>query len=276
MSALIGQINRILNGAFDAMLWPFRSLDPLWGLTAVSLLTGVLMLWIFGRVSDQDSIRSVRDRIRGNLIGIRLFGDDLGMLFRLQARIFRQTMTYLRFAMLPMVVLLVPVLLVLVQLNLRFAVRPLVPGEAAVVKLTLRGASPFDQGVSLEAPTGVSVETPGVRMPDRGEVAWRVRAVEPGEYQLTARAGGDEVGKRIVVGDGWRAISPLRSSSWVDLLLYPGEPPIPSGNGIRSVEVGYSALPLSLFGFGVDWLLFFFVASIAFGFAFRRPLGVEI
>jgi len=42
------------------------------------------MLWIFGKLSDQDTIHEIRDRIRGNLLGIRIFGDEIGTLFRLQ------------------------------------------------------------------------------------------------------------------------------------------------------------------------------------------------
>jgi len=37
------------------------------------------MLWLFGKVSNQDTIREVRDRIRGNLIAVRLFGDGIAL-----------------------------------------------------------------------------------------------------------------------------------------------------------------------------------------------------
>jgi len=269
-------LNRVLTGLFDLVFLPFRSLDPLWGLGVVSLVAGILMLWIFGKVSDQERIRSVRDRIRGNLIGIRLFGDDLGLLFRLQLRIFRQTLTYLRHALWPMLVLLIPVLLILVQLNLRFGARPLEPGESTVLTLTLRQASPLEQDVELSVPTGVTVETPGVRIPSRREVAWRLRVEQPGRHRVTVRAGSDSVEKQLVAGGAWSAVSTLRTAGLVDGLLYPGEPLIDRTSTIASVEVRHAPLPLSLFGFGVDWLLFFFVASLASGFAFRRLLGVEI
>jgi len=47
------------------------------------------MLWIFGKVSNQDAIHKVRDRIRGNLLGVRIFGDEIGIMFRLQGKILR-------------------------------------------------------------------------------------------------------------------------------------------------------------------------------------------
>ena len=268
--------NRLLTGLFDLVFLPFRALDPLWGLAVVSFVAGVLMLWIFGRVSDQERIRDVRERIRGNLIGIRLFGDDLALLFRLQLRIFRQTVTYLRHAMWPMVVLFVPVLLILTQLNLRFAARPLAPGETTVLTLELRQGSALDQEVVLHVPPGVTVETPAVRIPSRREVAWRLRVDEPGRHRVTLEAGGQRVEKELVAGGRWADVSTLRTAGLVDALLYPGEPLIDRASPIAAIEVRHAPLALSLFGFGVDWLVFFFVASLVSGFAFRRLLGVEI
>ena len=103
-------------------------------MTAISFVSGVVMVWIFGKVSDQDTIRQVRERIRGNLIGVRLFQSDIGVVLQLQRRIFGDTFSYMRYALVPMVVLLVPVVLIMTQLNLRFAARPLEPGESAVIK----------------------------------------------------------------------------------------------------------------------------------------------
>lgn len=273
----MGLINRIMTGLFDLVLFPFRSLDPMWGLTWVSLLVGVLMLWIFGKISNQDAIKVTRDRIRGNLIGIRLFGDDLGMLFRLQATIFGQILTYLRYTMLPMLIMLVPLVLILIQLDLRFMTRPLEPGEQTVVKVKLRELSPVSSGVELSAPDGVTIETPGVRIESEREVAWRVRIDEPGDYMLTLSTGSDNVEKQLVASGRWAKVSRERTGAGLlDKIFHPGEATIPGSNAIESVRIHYAPLALSIFGFGVNWLLFFFVASLAFGLAFKRVLGVEI
>ena len=274
----MGLINRAMTGLFDLVLFPFRSLDPMWGLAWVSLLVGVLMLWIFGKVSNQDAIKVTRDRIRGNLIGIRLFGDDLGMLFRLQATIFRQTLTYLRYAMMPMLIMIVPLVLVLIQLDLRFMTKPLEPGEKTVVKIKLRDLSPVSNEVQLSVPDGVTIETPGgVRIESEREVAWRVRVDEPGDYLLTLRAGADSVQKQLAASGRWANVSRERTGAGlIDKIFHPGEAPIPGANAIESVSIQYAPLSLSMFGFGIDWLLFFFVASIVFGFAFKRVLGVEV
>jgi hypothetical protein len=269
-------LNGGLTWIFDVILMPFRSLGPWWSVVVVSLLTGILMLWLFGKVSNQDAIRVVRDQIRGNLIGIRLFGDDLGLLFRLQGRILRQTLTYLKFAAIPFLVMLVPVILILIQLDLRFAYRPLHEGETTVVTVRVSDPALVDGGVSLEVPDGLEIETRGVRIPSLGEVAWRVRAKGPGEHTLTIRAGEESFRKDLVVSHRWANVSRVRSADVLEALIHPGEKPLSPSGPITSIAVVYPEEPLPLLGWELYWMIPFFILSIAFGFALRRPLGVEI
>ena len=158
-------------------------------MTTISLVSGVVMVWIFGKFSEQDTIKQLRERIRGNLIAVRLFQSDIGVVLQLQRRIFGDTFSYMRYALVPMAVLLVPVLLIMTQLNLRFAARPLEPGESAVVKAYVRDAGLLDTEVSLEVSDGMTVETPAVRIPAAREVAWRVRAQTQGGHRMKVRIG---------------------------------------------------------------------------------------
>jgi hypothetical protein len=269
--------NASINGLFDLLFWPFQLLSPFWSLAIFSLVAGVFMLWIFGLTSDQDRIRTIRERVRGNLIGVRLFGDDLGTMFRLLGRLLVDNLIFLRYAVIPILVMLVPVILIIVQLNLRYAAVPLEPGEAALVKVTLRDAATIDGGVELEAPDGITVETPGVRIAGLREVAWRIRAERPGTYRLVVRAANETVKKKLQVGEGRGAVSTLRTGkNLAEVLLYPGEPPLSGSGAVEAVEVKYRSLDLSLFGWSIPWLAVFLVLSILSGFAFRRVLGVEI
>ena len=108
------------------------------------------------------------------------------------------------------------------------------------------------------------------------EVAWRIRAEREGDYRLLVRAGDTVVEKELRVGSAWGPTSSLRSSGFTDLLLYPGEPPIAQSDVVKTIEIRYRRLDLSMFGWSVDWLVLFFVLSIASGFAFRKVLDVEI
>jgi uncharacterized membrane protein (DUF106 family) len=276
MSSLLKMLNGAVTWLFDVMFLPVRGMGPLWALLIFSVLTGVLMLWIFGKVSDQDTIKVVRDRVRGHLLGIRLFGDDVGTLFLLQWRLLRDNAIYMKFALLPMLIMLVPVLLILAQLNLRFEMQPLEPGQIALVKVQVRDAQTIRDGVTLEVPDGIVVETPAVRAPSILEVAWRVRAENPGSHVMRIHADNAPVEKTLVIADHWGATSSLRTSGVIDGFLYPGEAPIDPASGIVSIEVTYPGLPLRIFGFELHWMVIFFVVSLVAGFALRGPLGVEI
>ncbi|MEE2638916.1 MAG: hypothetical protein VYE68_16975 [Acidobacteriota bacterium] len=105
--------------------WPLRGLTPIWPLAAISAAAGMFLVWLFGKTSQQDRIRSVRGRVRGNLSGVKLFPHDIGVVLRLQRVIFVDTLRFMRLALAPMLIMTMPVLLIMTQLDLRFAARPL-------------------------------------------------------------------------------------------------------------------------------------------------------
>ena len=277
MVMMVDIVNRLLTPVIDLVCWPLRTLTPIWAITAISLVSGVGMVWIFGKLSDQTTIKKLRERIRGNLIGVRLFQSDIAIVLRLQRRIFGDTFSYMRHAMWPMVVLLLPVVLIMTQLNLRFSARPLDPGEPALVKVYFHDVTALDENVRLEVGDGLTLETRGVRIPSTREIAWRVRAESNGEHLIVVRVGGQTLETRLIAGGPWRAIPQRRTGrGMLDTLLYPGEPPIPSNHLVEAVQIVYPALDIKTFGWSINWLVAFFVLSIAFGFAFKNVLGVEV
>ena len=276
MGALVTLINSVLTPIFDVICWPFRALAPIWALAVISFASGIFLVWLFGKTSDQDRVREVRDRIRGNLIGVRLFQHDIGVVLRLQGKIFGDTFRFMGLALVPLLIMLVPVLLIMTQLQLRFDVRPLEVGEPVLVKALVREASTLDGTVALEVPDGVTVETPPVKIRSTREIVWRLRVDRAGDHALVVRVGDEVLEKKIVAGGGWRPVSYLRSSCALDTLLYPGEPPIAADHPVEAVEVAYPPQDLSLFGVGVNWLVGFLLLSMACGFAFKGVLGVEV
>lgn len=277
MVSAIDLLNRVLTAVFDVVCRPFQTLAPIWALTAISLVTGVAMVWIFGRISNQGAIREIRDRIRGNLIGVRLYRHEVGVMLRLQGRILRDTASYMKHSVMPMFVLIVPVVFIMAQLNLRFAVRPLAVGEPALVKAYVRDAALLDRSVALDASAGVRVETPPVRISSTRELAWRIRAVEPGRHGVTVRVGDETVETVVVAGSGWGPVPQRRTGRGaLDVLLYPGERPIAATLPVEAIEIGYPVLQMEAFSVPVDWLIGFFVLSLAFGYLLKGALGVEL
>lgn len=279
MYATVYALNCAITRGFEGLLRPLRFLGPFGSLTLISLLTGLLMVWIFGRVSNQKAIARTRGKISGNLIAVRLFQNDIRVFLSLQGRILRDTFTYMRYSLKPMLVLMGPVVLIIIQLQLHYHYRPMKEGERALVTVRMHeNRLPGDPAkITLTVTDGILIETPGVRIPSEREICWRIRANKEGTHTLAVWSAGREVTKELVVGPQWATLSSLRSGgNLLDLLLYPKEPPIDPSSGIASIEVAYPELEIRFLGVDVDWLLAFFVLSIAFGFAAKGFMGVQV
>jgi uncharacterized membrane protein (DUF106 family) len=279
MTGAVQTFNRLFTGGFDLLFLPLSPLDPFLSLTVFSVLTGLLMVWIFGRVSNQKKIRRIKDRIQANLIAVRLFQNSITVFFRIQGRIFLNTLTYMGLSLKPMIVMIVPVLLILIQLHGRYAARPLEVGEIAVVTVEVAGPELLSRpgGVRLEAGEGIVVEAGPVRIPSRREVVWRVRATEDGEHALEVLAGDDRIVKGIVTGKAAGFISERRTGAGLlDMLLHPGEAPLDPSAPVTSVSIGYPQGEITFLGWNIHWLIWFFVLSIVSGYLLKGLLGVEL
>ncbi len=279
MTSVVSILNTIVTFLFGLVYWPLKWLGPFWSMVALSLLGGIFMIWIFGKVSNQDAIQRTRDRLSSELIALRLFKDDLRVFFGIQFQVLAWTLKYLRHSLVPMLILMVPTMIILIQLNLHYGFRPLRVGEQTLVKVKLRDQSALGRGaeISLKAPDSLKIETPGVRVEEMKELSWRVRGVSPGSFDLTVSDGKMSVTKNVVVGGRLEGVSSMRTGEhWLTSLLYPGEAPIPSQSAIESIEIRYPELDISILGKSINWLILFLVLSLVFGYAFKGVLGVKI
>jgi hypothetical protein len=271
----MGYFNYAITGLFDVLLWPFRTLPPIWGLAFVSVLTGIVMLFIFKLTSRQERIRAAKDLIKGYLLQIRLYRDDLSLMFAAQKGILKANLTYLKYSVVPIAFIIVPVVLIMIQLNLRYGAAPMEPGQTFIVKAVFDRRIPDD--VALSGGGVFTVETPPVRIERLREVDWRVRADESANGELTIIADGGEVAKKVIVGAGpLRRIPTKRASGLYDQLMFPGEAPIESATGVKSIEVIYPPPGLYVLGIGFSWIIVFFALSVVGGFALKGIFKVEV
>jgi hypothetical protein len=279
MISVVSIFNSAVTFLFGLAYEPLKWLGPLWSMVILSWLAGILIIWVFGKVSNQDAIHRTRDRLSAELIGLRLFKDDLRVFFGIQGQVLVWTAKYLRHSLVPMVILMVPTILILIQLNSHYDVRPLRVGEQALVKVKLRDPATLARGtdISLSSPDNLKIEAGGVRIETLKEICWRVRGVSPGRFDLTVSDGQEKVTKRAAVGGRMEGVSSLRTGGhWLTSLLYPSEAPIPSQSAFESIEILYPALDIFILGKHVNWLVLFLVLSLGFGYACKGFLGVQI
>lgn len=272
-------VNSVLGELFNILFLPFRSFHPWSGMVFISLLTGLLMLLIYRLTSDQAGIRGVKDKIKAGLLELRLYKDNMGVTMKAQRQILLANLRYIALNFKPLAVMIVPLVLILAQLNLWFGSEPLKVGQPAILRVELApGTRLMDLDLALEVPPQVSVETPPLRIEELREVDWRIRAESPGVFGLIVKAGEHSVNKEVVVeGRALQKVSALKvGRRFLDQILYPGERPLPGDSPVRSVELTYPAQRLHLFGIRLHWIIAYLGLSIVFGFALKKPFKVEI
>lgn len=275
-------INSLLSTLFDALLSPFRGLNPLVGLTLVSLVVAVAMLLVFKHTSNQKALDQIKRNIHASLFEIRLFNDDLVAIMRAQVDIVRHNLTYIRLSLWPLIWMIVPLVLILAQLQFHYAYRGLRPGEPVLLTVHLKGAGPapiYDPKpkASVEPGSGVKVETPSVWIPLERQLVWRISGEQEGDHEITIHVDGASETKTVRVRDDVVRRSPLRvGSNLFDQIIYPAEPPLGSSSPIASIELDYPDRDIEVLGVGMHWMIIFFGLSMIFAFTLRRPFGVTI
>jgi len=245
----------------------------------ISLLTGLLMLVIFRLTSNQKGIKKVKDKIKAHLLELRLFKDSLNISLKAQGQILRHNLRYVGYSLKPMLVMMIPLILILVQMNVWFGYKPLRPGESTILKVKLeKSARPMELDASIEAPAGVVVATPPLRLEEEREIDWRIQAVSKGVHELIVKIGGQNVVKSVAVGlEPLARISPLKvKRGFFDEIFNPGEKPLSSPALVKSIEVMYPPNRMNILGLRLHWLIAYFVLSILIGFALKKPFQVEI
>lgn len=274
-------LNGLLRPLFDLLLTPFRSLPPIVGVVVVSLVGAVGMLLVFKATSNQEKLEAVKRQIHACLFEIRLFSDDLRAILRAQFEILVHNAKYLGLSLVPMLWMIVPLTLVIAQLQFHYGYEGLAPGQDFLVKVQLAegGAGQGGQrpAASLDAPRGLKIETPAVWIPSEREFAWRLRAEEQGDYDLTFKLGGQEFKKSVQVSSIVQRRSPVRyASGFWNNLLYPAEDPLPKDGPIASITVGYREASVPLLWWPMPWIVVFFILSIVFAFALKGRFGVTL
>ncbi len=271
-------INAIMTAIFDLLLGPFSGMNPAWGLLPVSAVTGIVMVVIFKYTSNQQGIRGAKDKMSAYFMEIRLFKDDMRLMFEALGRILRTNLTYMRYAVTPMLFMMVPVILILAQLAVRYADRPLRPGESAFVKLTLAEGM-FDETESVEIGVGegLALETPLLRVPRRGEIDFRIAALSEGEHEITIRIGDETLKQPVPVFGNIQRVYALRTKpAFWNQLLYPGQPPIPKESAVAEISMHLPPREIPICGWDINWLVLFFVVSLVAGYSLKGVFKVEV
>jgi hypothetical protein len=267
-------VNRALTSAVGAWLWMFQKLPLIVQFVALALPVTVLALLVYRYASDQNGIRAVKDKMKAYLLETRLFKDDIAVTLRAQGQILKHSLIYAAYALVPMAVMIVPVVLLLIQVESRYSYRPLQLGESTIVEAHVERPSRVSSiEAELIVPHGLKVETPAMRFDAQRSILWRVRAEEPGDYTVKVRLGTQEFSKRVRVGEPGPVSPAIYSANDIRTLAYPLEAALEPGAPVSSIQMTYPRSRGIFAGLSsASWILF--AATLLLGFLLRRAFGV--
>ena len=270
MSAL----HALLAQIFALCLDPFARFTPLVGLVLISALSGVVLVVGFRVASRPEAIRVAKRHVQAHLLAVRLYRDDLTVVFRSQLSLLRSLAVYMQNMLLPFLAMLLPFGLLFAHLDARYSTRALRPGERAIVKAVVAPAT--INRWRLETSDGIRIDSPPVRIPSRGEIVWRVQAATTGHHFVALVDGSNRVEKeaRIAIEESGAARR-RASPSFVSLFVAPTEPSIADGSEVESIEIDYPPLPLTVRGLHLHWIVLFLLASSVVALLLRKRLGAE-
>src|ERR1035437_8701822 len=152
----------LFNAIFDSLLRfyfaAFSWAPPALGLTVLSALVGVAMLWVFGKTSDQARMKLVKDSVWAALFELRVYVDEPRVTWRAQKALFSANLRYMALALRPALWMIAPMALLLVHLNSFYGRAPLPVDRDAIVTMGMSSAwDPNSPVPQLAAPPQVIV-----------------------------------------------------------------------------------------------------------------------
>ncbi len=274
----MGIIFDIMNAFLGLLFYPFISLHPAWGMAWISLVTGIVMLIVFRFTSNQQGIKKAKTKVSAYILEMRLYNHDLGKMISSLGKTLLANILYLRYMVVPIIFIIIPVLMVLIQVSYRYEYRPLKPDEQAIIKAVLKPDFPvLETPVTLDTPEDIDLRTPALRITSLNEVNWRISGQKKGVYEIGFTVNGRQYRKNIHIDSGFAALSSIKAGpSFFTFLLNHSESRLPDDSPFMSLEIVYPDQTLGIMGIKLHWIIWFFVFSVVFGFAFKDLFKVEL
>ncbi len=278
----MGTFAYAIRAATEYVLLPFDYLPDWLGLTLLSLLTGVVALWVVGKctvlvervVGNKGMLERTRDRMASAVYELRLYLDSPKRMFIAQGRLIAWGVAYTGLLLPPVVVLIIPLGTLFFQMDLRYGQEALPVGETLVVEA--RVADDVDgDAVEVADAAGLEVTAPPLYVADEQRLYVRLRVKEPGVHTLTLNTPAGAVSKEISADPSAARVSPQRGTG-ADMmaeLFYTAEPAL-DGEPIVRIDVPHPASDATYLA--MTWWLFWLVVSTAAALALRKPMGVVL
>ena len=250
--------------------------SPLAMVIVLSLAVGLLMVVVFGYTSDQKAIGIAKDQLKAHLLAVRLYRDQIPVVMGSYGKILRGTGRYLKLAFKPLLYVIIPIILLMVQVD-RYLGQTPIPTNAPFLLTVYTTSNVVLNDATLDLPPEITTTAPAVHIPAENEIVWRLAGSREGRYEVKIADGGESVEKAVCIGSGLARISTvrLRGHFW-ERTFSAAEQALPESSPIESISINYPDRHIEIAGYGMNWIWLFFILSMVAGFIFKEILGIQI
>ena len=253
---------------------PFDLLGPFWGLTLLSLLSGIGMLWVVGKTTPQKLVERARNRMDSAVYEIRLFIDSPKRVAISLGRLMSNSLLYIA-AMLPaFVILAVPLAFMYLSLEVRHGFESIPLNEPFVVSVQL--ADGVDgREVSFTPDEGVEITSAPMYVKSEQAVYVRAVVTQPISTSIHVGLAGRRAETKSIVADpNAGQMAPDRASG-MDLFLSYGSESSLDGP-ITAISVSHLTKDGRYLGIDMPWWLWWLLIMMIAAFGLRKQMGVTL
>lgn len=231
----------------------------------LSLVSGAIFAWFYGKLSNQERIKKVKDSIWANIHEAVLYRHDPVLTIRAQALLLWSGMKYLSTTLVPIAILCVPSIILFTALQSSFGFLSSASKESELLIQVAPDQSPFDYSVRTEPPEALSRP---LRISGSRELAYKIKG-QPSDIAVV-----DSRGNSFSITDILaKSSSGILASSWGDALLY-GARAMPT-LGVERVRIAKSEASMALLGVDFPWYIWSLASILLGGYVAARIFRIS-
>jgi hypothetical protein len=207
----------------------------------VSVVVGLLMVVLFGYTSDQKAIGIAKDQLKAHLLAVRLYRDQIPVVMGSYGKILRGTGRYLKLAFKPLLYVIIPITLLMVQIDRYLGATPIPPNTPFLLTVHLvasTAGSAATNDATLDLPPEITMTAPPVHVAADNEDCLATGGLKRGKIRSKdRRRPARAVTKAVCVGNDLPRLSTvrLRGHFW-ERMFSSAEPALPENSPIDSIS----------------------------------------
>jgi len=276
----------LLNRFFDLLWAPLAKTSYYIDFIIISAISALIFLVIFKKTSNQERIRHYKNKIFAHILEIRLYKDQPILTIRIIFNILKYNLIYLRYSLVPILIILPLVLMISVQLNNRYGYLPIKKGDSFIIQAEIDKTSMIGIGNTLakiqcDTSKGILIETPSMVIESEASIFWRAKVINstdnPQFCQISISGKKDTVRKTIYTTFSKRRFSPERTKWHLkNFLLSNAEDFISKTSTFEAVSVDYKRAVYPFLAWDTDPIVLYFILTLILGLVFKPMLRVSI